>query len=492
MHEKFLARAAKAAREEAVLDAYQLLLRKAEWPRPFGSDGLVDGVLYEFKKDWSMTTQYAKGLAQAAYYLRQVLKVGVDQGKHWSPPKRIAVCDKNEAFIVHVVLLEPYALDDKYDWDRAASSPDPKLVQAIHANVPSGKIFRMDSEEGVDGFLAKLQEDPGEPVFQQITVRNFVAIYQLWKAAFATELSDQQATLAYMLDLQKLGVFRHGKLRLQGDPDGAGKVVTVELAVQEHIYLEFWSTYKRPPTTEEFEKIIERKDQCIAIAKRRNTGEFFTPADLCSKAHEYLVRAGVKYEDVYWWDCCAGSGNLVVDCPSMPGRLFVSTLEKEDLEHMKLVGLHPEADFFQMDFLNDEVPAKVKKRLEERDGKWVVLINPPFGAGTDLHGSLGKTGETKTGMSSTKTRERMEKDGLHGACQNLFSQFMYRLSEIMPSGTVLGMFSKAVFMGGSNYETFAKVWSEKWESAGGMSFQAGEFNGATGNWPVVFSVWRKK
>lgn len=486
MHEKFLKLAAKAAREEAVLDAYQRLLRKVEWPRPFGSDGLVDDVLYEFKKDWAMATQCARGMAQAVYYLRRILVNGVDQGKHWSPPKRVAVCDRNEAIVVHAVLLEPYALDDKYDWGRAPSAPDPQLVQAIRASVPPGKIFRMDTEEGVEGFLKKLQEDFSTPVFQQITVRNFVAVFQLWKATFAPELSDQQATLAYMLDIQKLGVFRHGKLRLQGDPDGTGKVVTVELVVQEGAYLEFWATYKRPPSNEEFEKIIARKDQCIAIAKRRTTGEFFTPADICKRAHEYLLRAGVKYAEVNWWDCCAGTGNLIVDCPAMPGRLFVSTLEKEDVEHMKLVGLHPEAKFFQLDFLNDALPGWMQKKLEEKGSKWVVLINPPFGAGT------ANDGNKRSGVSKTIVQARMIDKKLAGACRNLFSQFMYRLTEVAPAGTVLGLFSEAVFVGGTSFRRFKTQWDAAWAYINGFTESSAVFAGTTGGWPLLFSVWRKR
>jgi hypothetical protein len=420
MHEKFLTRAAKAAREEAVLDAYQQLLRKPEWPRPLGCDGLVDDTLFEFKMDLSLKKQWAKCLAQACYYLRRILHVGVVPGsvgkpdktgktkkippQRLRPPAKIAVCGKRESFVVLASVVEDFVNNDELcDWDRAPSTPDPALVKALKREASPGKIFRMDHEEGVCGFLERLRSPADKLVLQHINKKNFVIIFQIWKEKFAPGLSPQEAVRAYLLDLLACGQYRKGKLRLSGDPDDTGRAITVDLVVAEEDWLEFWSTYKRPPTTEAFEEIVSRKDQCIVLDTRRTTGEFFTPLDVCSLAHEYLVKAGVDYNDVTWWDCCSGTGNLVADCPSMRDRLFITTLEREDVDSMQMAGLHPEAYFKRLDFLNDDFPPKIQKALADPERKWVSLVNPPFSGGAS-----GAIGHTVKGVSKTTTQSGMK------------------------------------------------------------------------------------
>jgi len=492
---RFVKRAAKAKREEQVVDAYQELLGIRDLPRPFGSDGLADDTLFEAKLDLAMTKDYARCLAQATYYIRRIVHNGVDKGITYSVPKRIVICDRNEALVVSTDQVKPFVYADEFDWSRPPSSPDEALVKEIYANVES-LIFDTTAELGVTSFLEAYAAG-GEAILQEITAQNFVAVFEVWCTKFSTNLSHQESAMAYMLDLQKLGVFRNGKLRLSGDPDQSGRAMTMDISADEDVYREFWSIYRRPPTTEEFSRIVARKDRLVAITQRRTTGEFFTPGDVAKRAHEYLCRAAVEaglvatpeelYEKAYWWDCCAGSGNLIVDCPAMPNRLFASTLEKEDIEHMRLVGLHPEAELFQLDFLNDvDFPESVRTALADVGRPWVVLINPPFSAG------VGEThGNTKTGVSSTQVQKTMPA-GFGTAKQNLLTQFMWHLNSFLPKDALLGFFADPAFMTGDGFEEFYTTWLSSWRCLGGFTEKSARFSGTNGNWPVAFSIYQRK
>jgi hypothetical protein len=64
--------------------------------------------LFEFKRDWNMTRKYPQGLAQLCVYLRRFSEKY--KGKVYPFPKRVAVCDRNEAVVLPAELLRPYQL----------------------------------------------------------------------------------------------------------------------------------------------------------------------------------------------------------------------------------------------------------------------------------------------------------------------------------------------------------------------------------------------
>ena len=98
-----------------------------------GIDHYTEHVLFEFKYDRTFRNPetVARALAQVMYYAR-MLKFGAGLTKYPLPPY-ICVVDKNEAFFAETKDYAKFyaAKGDRYDWDRAPSTPCPKLVGDI-------------------------------------------------------------------------------------------------------------------------------------------------------------------------------------------------------------------------------------------------------------------------------------------------------------------------------------------------------------------------
>ena len=96
-----------------------------------GIDHYTERVLFEFKYDRNFRNaeNVARVLAQTMYYAR-LLKFGAGLTKYPLPPY-ICVVDKNEAFFAETKDFAKFyaAKGDRYDWDRAPSTPCPKLVE---------------------------------------------------------------------------------------------------------------------------------------------------------------------------------------------------------------------------------------------------------------------------------------------------------------------------------------------------------------------------
>ena len=95
-----------------------------------GIDHYAERVLFEFKYDrnFKNAENVAKVFAQTMYYAR-LLKFGAGLTKYPLPPY-ICVVDKNEAFFAETKDYAKFysSKSDRYDWDRAPSTPCPNLV----------------------------------------------------------------------------------------------------------------------------------------------------------------------------------------------------------------------------------------------------------------------------------------------------------------------------------------------------------------------------
>ena len=71
-------------------------------------------------------------------------------------PPYILVIDKNEGFIFETATYKKYYSSTKYDWDRAASSPCPKLVEDIEKDNFTSQIHIYDfsNEEDERNFIS--------------------------------------------------------------------------------------------------------------------------------------------------------------------------------------------------------------------------------------------------------------------------------------------------------------------------------------------------
>ena len=117
--------------EEEVKFAFIQFFR-AQLPKTFKFDSrknidfYTPQILFEFKfdVDFQNIEVRARAFSQALYYIRR-LKYGID---FRVPSRFIAVVDKKSAAVLPSENLSTYFADDRYDWDRAPSTPDKSLI----------------------------------------------------------------------------------------------------------------------------------------------------------------------------------------------------------------------------------------------------------------------------------------------------------------------------------------------------------------------------
>jgi len=504
--QKLMDALAKANREELVIDAYERVLGHSGG-RPFGCDGLYGRILAEFKLDVNLNGPVGiKALAQCACYLRKFVYDGVYKDERLLPPTHLAICDKNQSIVLPSNRFEDF-IHMGVDWTRPASSPDPILVEAIGKRFSDTVVLDMTTESGVTAFMAAIDSED-ESVLQIITRHNFDSIFMEWKKIFADNKDPQVLALAFLLDLQLQGTKDEasGRVILRCEVPVGERTKFFDVRVPIGKYNEFWSSYLRPPTNEEMASIIERKDRLVVMQLRRTTGEFFTPLPYCSLAHQYLAESihdeyegqgphHSMYDTHNWFDPCCGSGNLTIDCPpNMLGKLFMSTLNQEDIDVIHNSGQNPNAVVFRFDFLNDgeeKFPVELREALV--DGKsWIFILNPPYAAGTNMKAATGNGGSEKAGCSDTVVGSHMRELKLGSACQNPMGQFLFRIKEMSEGhslNTRIGVFSLPMLWAGSGLGEFREFFRKQFSPFGGFCFNCSEFQGTSGAWPVVYTLW---
>ena len=193
-------------------------------------------------------------------------------------------------------------------------------------------------------------------------------------------------------------------------------------------YKEFWSIYERPPLPEFWDNIINRKDLLVPQDIREIRGSFFTPQIWVEKSQEYLAFVfGKNWQNEYYvWDCCAGTGNLLVGINRKIENVFASTIDESDVKAMydridngaRLL----KKNVFQFDFLNDDfkkLPKSLKDIIDdpEKRKKLIVYINPPYAEGGNSKQMQG-TAEYKKDVMVSKTHNKY-KDILGDASREL-------------------------------------------------------------------------
>jgi len=493
--DRFLKSIPKVLKEEEAIKVYQGLVgAKDEWERPFNTDGVFLETLYE-SKEVLRPNDSAAVLAQICYYLRLFKLIGVYKDRLHPMPLRVAGIAKNAAFVTEVCSLDRHFSSNEYDWTRPPSSPDPKLVKAL----ASERVFihDMSKAEGVQAFLEALKA-AASPVKQFITRNNFDRIFIVWKKNFGQDLDPQDSAHAFLYDLQnKKYVNEANGSIVFGPPKGP----MIEARCPVEFYKLFWKTYSLPPENKELMAIIAAKDRLVAMQMRRETGEFFTPVDIAVRwSYHMIVHAPPddpeKSADWSLWDPACGTGNLTLGCSPMPGRLFMSTLNPQDVAAVKQSGQNPEALVFAYDFLNqtdEELPAEIRKKLVPGN-KWIFFFNPPFAAGVGGN-LLGGEDEVRREMSDTRIGDEMESEKLGHACQNLYAQFMYRvmkMAERYGLQVYVGFYSMATYATGPGYDKFREMLESAFAPVNAFVCHCLEFESAKGAWPVLFSLWKRK
>ena len=388
-----------------------------------GIDHYTEHVLFEFKYDRNFRNaeNVAKVLAQTMYYAR-LLKYGAGLTKYPLPPY-ICVVDKNEAFFAETKDYAKFytAKGDRYDWDRAPSTPCPKLVGDILAAflkqtdlltpngvrdtggsqftatatdtdatscVPPAEALRVPpavsavSREQIrllktpyiydltnpaeeEQFVAKCREHlVAQMTFLEllekkaITEDNFLDVFDYWDGLFAAYVRNGRKSSEYFLsDIEQ------GKSIVAQDGQVLFSVSGAEgyipKTLQPEKYRHFWQNYEKVPPPG-MTRIRQKADRLTEDFRRRFTGEFYTPVDFAAKGLAYLERTiGREWRKTgkYRLWDMAG-GTGNLEFGLPSSALPYCYISTLEAEDAKYCQkIFPAATCFQYDYLTDDIPA---------------------------------------------------------------------------------------------------------------------------------------
>lgn len=446
------------------------------------------------------------------------------------------------AFIPYSKIEDVFVLND-FDWTVQASDHKTKEFGLLHNLIgeqleDGSLLFRYsDDETELRDFIRKSFRFGGvNESTVQVNRNNFTHVFRRWlevvKPTIAIDwdrvqkrgiisadffladlLSKDNATLREKLFV--LLEHDHYTLERGRDEDGLLGGKSANFSDGQMAHRQFWAHYKRPPRKEYWDYMVERRDLLVPQNIRERKGAFFTPQKWVRLSQEYLAHLlGEEWQERYYvWDCCAGTGNLLVGLTE-PYRTFASTLDQADVDVMlqqitEAVEKKGEANLlpshvFRFDFLNDDLcldgtpdpetgvpegcklPADLWRILrdpEERK-RLVIYINPPY-AETATDKTKEKDRINKRGVSFTKTRDKYG-DLIGIATKELYAQFAIRVYKEL-SGSILATFSKLKALQGGNFMKFRAVF--KADFLGGFMVPSYTFDNVKGAFPIGFKIW---
>ncbi len=492
----------QAKSEEDIKDAYIKALGLKNFTK-----GLVDIQTKEIwfeAKDGRHTI--FKMFTQLLHYVQDARTKGEEV------PPLLAVIDSEKAAIMqtHDALT---LLDDKkkpIPWGKSASNVTPEALEIVSAHIGTHFVkYNIATQE--DEFITAVKEaiKTGGIIRTQITPDNLRQVFDNWCELIGSEIANvekEDYALLFFADIMHDGKTKThenlpAKLLHEGDaPVFSLNGTLYELGNQDG-YHQFWTLYHKPPNAEYRDYLLARRDSLIPLDTRCFKGAFYTPLIVVEKAYDKLTETlGKGWQKNYIvWDMCCGVGNLETKHGNHK-NLFMSTLDKADIDVMKATKTCPAAHRFQYDYLNDDITEdgaidytltnKVPKELQQaiKDGKKIlVLINPPYAEATNFENiATGLEAENKQGVAKTKFAATSMTD--YGKASNeLFTQFLARIAQEMPKATI-AMFSTMKYVNAPNFEKFRQNWQAKY--LGGFVVHNKAFDGLTGKFPIGFLIWQ--
>lgn len=489
--------------EEDVKDAYIKALGLKKYNK-----GLIDiqteEIWFEAKE---AATPPVLMFTQLLFYVRDARK----KGEH--VPPFLAVIDREKAAIMETAKALPIMADKSIKWPKSGSAVDRTVAaQAAPYIETHFVVYRMESHE--KEFIAAVKNalKAGKLVRTPITPDNLRQVFDKWVEMVGRELEgvdEVDYALLFFADIMHDGnkaAMANLPARLLHEGDKPlfllnGK--TYELASDKG-YRNFWAIYHRPPEAEHRAYLLERRDSLLPLNERIFKGAFFTPLHIVDKAYDLLAQTlGKNWQQNYIvWDMCCGVGNLEVK-HSNHRNIYMSTLDKADIDVMTASHTCVAATKFQYDYLNNDVTdngeidysltnkipeplrqaiadAKTKKKGAK---KILVLMNPPYGEAGSAD-TISGAGQHKTDVATTKIASNME--GLGYAARELFVQFLVRIQRELPNATV-AFFSTLKYVTAPNFTEFREQWTAKY--LGGFVVHSQAFDGLNGDFPIGFLVW---
>ena len=441
--------------------------------------------------------------AQLLWYVRDARL----KGEHI--PAFLTVIDREKAAILETELALPVLADAEIDWPKSASAVGKKCIAQVAVHIDGAfSTFAIASQESE--FLSQIKSalTDGKIIKTPITPDNLRQVFNKWVEAVGREMAELHegdyaslffADIMHNGDAEAMNPISARLLKNAGKPVFLMKGQTFEPASLRG-YNNFWRIYHRPPETRHRHYLIQRRDILLPFDEQKFKGAYYTPPHIVDKAYDLLTKTlGEGWQDEYIiWDMCCGVGNLERD-HLHPRNLFMSTLDKEDIDGLKSRGTFPGVEMFQYDYLNDDVtdfgeivygpnsnvPRELRQALADakagKEGakKILVLINPPYGEAANSQGNAGKTGIARKKIS-------FGMDHLGYAARELFVQFLHRIKLEMPNAT-LAMFSTLKYFNAPNFEGFRARWTA--EYLDGFVVHSKSFDKLKGNFPIGFLIW---
>lgn len=490
---------ARAKTEEDVKDAYIKAL---------GLKGVFKGLVdIQTEEVWFEAKEAPTApilmFAQLLVYVRAARKRGEPI------PGFLAVIDREKAAVMPTEWALPILEDKSIVWPKSGSAAGKELAAQIAPTIETHFVeyeIASHEKEFVKAVTDAIRE--GRIIRTPITPDNLRQVFDKWVEMVGSELgtvNPADYAVLFFADIMHDGAnaaITHLPARLLYD---SGKPVfllngqTYELA-SERGYRNFWAIYHRPPEQKHRHYLLERRDSLLPVDEQKFKGAYYTPLHIVDKAYDYLTATlGENWQQRYVvWDMCCGVGNLEVK-HSNYRNVFMSTLDKADIEIMQASHTCVGATIFQYDYLNDDVtdfgeidydlsgklPAELRRAIADAKAgkkgakKLLVLINPPYGEAANSQGNAGKTG-----IATTRISHGMGDLGY--AARELFVQFLHRIMAELPTAT-LAMFSKLKYVNAPNFEQFRALWRA--EYLDGFVVHSKSFDGLKGNYPIGFLIW---
>ena len=471
-------------------------------------------------------TDIYRMLAQLILTIKGELKGDIE------PPRFLGCFDSEKiAFVEYHYVLPVFNLND-FNWTQTPSAVDEKTVATVRGGIPQDKIvvFRFGADDAeIKAFIARNFASGDSPALATpIDRNNFTFIYQKWRSEVMPHidapwdiLKKKYALYDRDFFLAEMNIDDNGTPDLSDDRPAEDFYITFNANAKEpytirrktadelnfnlvfgfkhgglDAYSAFWRRYKRPPKREYWDFIVSRLDLLVPQDVRERKGSFFTPAIWVEKSQEYIAAVlGENWQDEYYlWDCAGGTANLVVGLTNKY-RVWVSTLDQQDVdvihERIKNGANLLDSHVFRFDFLNDsfdKLPQGLQDIINDPDRRkrLVIYINPPYAEAGDSKQRSG-TGKNKTDVAiSHATYNRyLEKIGIAG--RELFAQFLMRIHDEIP-GCVIGQFSKLKHLMGPNFKQFREAFHGTLEKC--FIVPADTFDNVKGQFPIGFFVWR--
>lgn len=470
---------------------------------PYKCDGMVDYknflrliIEYKFNEELHNPISRAKVLIQVVYYLKQ-FELNGDR-----LPNVVMVGDKDEVFVMHTNPLLKY-LDEETNWNIAPSNShdkNPALLLKISKDTEINPyVYDINETFSFKEVAEKILEIATNVVRKvRVTEHNISKIFDDFSKRVLKDVKDITPN-----DL--VGVFINSIIDRDNcyqHPNNPNILVCYnkQYQIDGKYYQTFFKHFEKEYSPKDKNKFTEVSDRLIEDAKRRKSGEFYTPTVFTDYAHKMLSEElGEDWKEKYVvWDCCWGTGNLTRDYRFK--ELYASTLEQAELDCG--TRYNPEATKFVFDFLNDDIefmgastgklPEPLHKALEEKK-PIVFFINPPYATSSSNMGQGNVQGKGKNATLSVVYNEMVKAD-LKEACKNLFSQFLYRIYQIKKTyeltDIVIGLFCNPIYLSGSTFESFRELFFKEFEYKQGILFNASNFSDVSDRWGIHFTVWK--